>query len=349
MVAIRVLQGISQVSIALQRNKLLHTLFQGLAFPSMQALWSQWAPTKEKARLVGFSFSGCYYGTAMAIPFSTYLAEWFGWEAIFYFAGGLSMVWAFIWLFTISDSPYADSRISEHELDYITEGTQGCGSKREVPEVPWIKILLSVPVWTIVVLHVTQNWGFYTMLTYLPKFMNQFLQFQLKTTGLLGAVPYLAMGLMLTLAGTLADLLKSKTNISLLNLRKLYGAGGSFLQALFTILAIQWSDSSCVMTFVCLIIAFAAFPFSAYSVNQLDIAATYASVIMGLSNTIATIPGMVSPPIVGAIVRDGTPWEWMIVFYIIAGFYTFGGVVYLLLAKADTQRWAKKSQIHNGD
>ncbi|VDP33611.1 unnamed protein product [Soboliphyme baturini] len=120
MIAVRTLQGISQ----------------GLAFPSMQALWSQWAPPNEKAMLSGFSFSGCYYGTAMAIPFSTFLAEWFGWEAIFYFAGGVSMIWAFVWLFTISDSPFADSNISEHELDYITLGTQSCAGKSEVTASP---------------------------------------------------------------------------------------------------------------------------------------------------------------------------------------------------------------------
>ncbi|VDP53211.1 unnamed protein product, partial [Soboliphyme baturini] len=58
------------------------------------------------------------------------------------------------------------------------------------------------------------------------------------------------------------------------------------------------------MTFVCLIFAAAAFPFSANSVNQLDIAGSYASIIMGLSNSIATLPGMISPPIVGAIVQE---------------------------------------------
>lgn len=40
------------------------------------------------------------------------------------------------------------------------------------------------------------------------------------------------------------------------------------------------------------------------SVNHLDIAPQFASVIMGISNTIATLPGMVSPAITGFIVQN---------------------------------------------
>jgi putative flippase GtrA len=40
------------------------------------------------------------------------------------------------------------------------------------------------------------------------------------------------------------------------------------------------------------------------SVNHLDIAPQYASLIMGLSNTVATVPGIISPMITGYIVQN---------------------------------------------
>lgn len=40
------------------------------------------------------------------------------------------------------------------------------------------------------------------------------------------------------------------------------------------------------------------------SVNHLDIAPQHASVLMGLSNTVATLPGIISPSLAGAIVSD---------------------------------------------
>lgn len=41
-----------------------------------------------------------------------------------------------------------------------------------------------------------------------------------------------------------------------------------------------------------------------YSVNPLDIAPQYASVLMGISNTAATIPGIISPSLTSAIVKN---------------------------------------------
>lgn len=41
-----------------------------------------------------------------------------------------------------------------------------------------------------------------------------------------------------------------------------------------------------------------------YSVNLLDIAPQFASVLMGISNTVATIPGLLSPILTGHITKD---------------------------------------------
>jgi len=41
-----------------------------------------------------------------------------------------------------------------------------------------------------------------------------------------------------------------------------------------------------------------------YSVNHLDIAPQFASILMGLSNTMATLPGMFSPLLTGHLVQD---------------------------------------------
>lgn len=38
--------------------------------------------------------------------------------------------------------------------------------------VPWRSIFTSLPVWAIVAAHFSENWGFYTLLTELPTYMN---------------------------------------------------------------------------------------------------------------------------------------------------------------------------------
>lgn len=46
-----------------------------------------------------------------------------------------------------------------------------------------------------------------------------------------------------------------------------------------------------------------AFSLSGFTVNHLDIAPSYASILMGISNTFGTIPGIVSPLLTGYIVH----------------------------------------------
>jgi hypothetical protein len=46
---------------------------------------------------------------------------------------------------------------------------------------PWVAILTSMPMWAVVVAHCGQNWGFFTLLTEMPSYMNSILKFDLKS------------------------------------------------------------------------------------------------------------------------------------------------------------------------
>jgi MFS transporter, ACS family, solute carrier family 17 (sodium-dependent inorganic phosphate cotransporter), other len=62
-----------------------------------------------------------------------------------------------------------------------------------------------------------------------------------------------------------------------------------------------------VTSMICITIAvgLGAFAWSGFAVNHLDIAPQYASILMGIGNTIATIPGIVSPLLTGFLVGNG--------------------------------------------
>ena len=56
---------------------------------------------------------------------------------------------------------------------------------------------------------------------------------------------------------------------------------------------------------VCLTLAVGGggFAFSGFFINHLDIAPPFAGILMGLSNTVATLPGIISPLLTGVIVQ----------------------------------------------
>ncbi|CAF4408116.1 unnamed protein product, partial [Adineta steineri] len=72
-----------------------------------------------------------------------------------------------------------------------------------------------------------------------------------------------------------------------------------------------------------------------------DIAPAYAGIVFGISNTFATIPGIISPYIVGAL-TEKDPNNWRIVFFICATIYIIGMVVFLLIGSGEVQPWATK-------
>ena len=58
--------------------------------------------------------------------------------------------------------------------------------REDVPPVPWGRIFTSIPVWALVITHMAQNWGFYTLLTELPTYMKNILHFDMKVCLIFG-------------------------------------------------------------------------------------------------------------------------------------------------------------------
>lgn len=81
------------------------------------------------------------------------------------------------------------------------------------------------------------------------------------------------------------------------------------------------------------------FAINGFQVNHLDIAPTYSGILMGITNCVATIPGIVSPYLTGLILGDdqGDIDRWRIVFYISAGVYAFALAIWLAFASGKRQ------------
>lgn len=115
----------------------------GVIIPSMNALYANWFPPQERNRFTGIIFA-CRYkvnlhfhilfiikcrfvaathlGTVIGMALSGYLADIGGWPLVFYFFGGLSIIWFFPWILLVYDSPELHPRISDKERLYILTG-----------------------------------------------------------------------------------------------------------------------------------------------------------------------------------------------------------------------------------
>lgn len=91
------------------------------------------------------------------------------------------------------NTPQSHPRISKEERDYIlmainpdTDPSQKqlLGSQREDKrEVPWKSILTSFPVWVILTVEFCNQGSFFTLVFYLPTYLNNIHHFSIKSNG----------------------------------------------------------------------------------------------------------------------------------------------------------------------
>ena len=182
-----------------------------MTYPSIHAIWARWAPPLERSRLAAVAFSGSYVGTVLALPTSGVLAQYLGWEWIFYVFGSLGLLWCTSWYYIVKDNPEEDRKITDQELEYLRTAI-GVTNEEVHMATPWKAMFTSKPVWAIIVAHFAENWGFYTLLTGMPTFMKDVLGYKLDQAGFLAAFPYLLMAGIVQSAGILADYARTKGN-----------------------------------------------------------------------------------------------------------------------------------------
>lgn len=88
--------------------------------------------------------------------------------------------------------------------------------------VPWRQIFTSPAVIALIFAQLGHNWGFFIMVTDLPKYMNDVLKFSIKENGFYNALPFLAMWIVAQLTGFLSDFIIAKGYMSITNVRKFF-------------------------------------------------------------------------------------------------------------------------------
>uniref|UniRef100_A0A8C0N542 Major facilitator superfamily (MFS) profile domain-containing protein n=1 Tax=Canis lupus familiaris TaxID=9615 RepID=A0A8C0N542_CANLF len=282
---------------------------------------------------------GAQLGTVISLPLSGIICFYMNWTYVFYLFGIVGIIWFILWIFLVSETPETHKTISRQEKEYILSSLKNQLSSQK--SVPWIPMLKSLPLWAIVVAHFSYNWTFYTLLTLLPTYMKEILRFNVQENGLLSALPYFGCWLCMILSGQAADNLRAKWNFSTICVRRVFSLIGMIGPAVFLVAAgFIGCDYSLAVVFLTISTTLGGFCSSGFSINHLDIAPSYAGILLGITNTFATIPGMVGPVIAKSLTPDNTIREWQTVFYIAAAINVFGAIFFSLFAKGEVQNWA---------
>jgi ACS family sodium-dependent inorganic phosphate cotransporter len=268
---------------------------EAAVFPASMNMISRWVPPERRSRATALIISAISLGTVFALPVTGWIVREYGWSLPFYVFGAIGLLWYAAWhVLARGDSPGAVSTES---------------SKAGQRAIPWGHLLRLPAVWAIVVAHFASNWGLYVLLAWLPSYF--------KTT----------FGVAANLAGAWADrMLRAGRSAGFV--RKLMQTIALLGGAVFMLLLTQATTPAAAVVIMCFATGLSAFAMSGFAPNCFDIAPKYADVIWGISNTFATLPGIVGVYITGWLVdRTGT---FAAPFVLTAAVSLFGAAFYLV-------------------
>lgn len=122
-----ILTGFANGFLMLMIVRFLFGMGEAGAYPNSSIVLSKWFPASERgtgqAVIWGFSRIGAALTPWIVIP----IQQHFGWQACFYFLGGIGILWTIFWVFWHKEDPTESKDIQQEELQHIL-------ATRELPE-----------------------------------------------------------------------------------------------------------------------------------------------------------------------------------------------------------------------
>ncbi|KAG6800033.1 inorganic phosphate cotransporter isoform X1 [Apis mellifera caucasica] len=323
--------------------RFIQGLGEGPIVPCTHAMLAKWIPPNERSRMGAFVYAGAQFGTVISMPLSGVLSRHGfdgGWPSIFYVFGAVGTIWCIAFLLMIYEDPESHPRIAEDEKKYILSALWG-NAGASSPPVPWFSIVTSLPFWAILIAHMGQNYGYETLMTELPTFMKQILNFDIESNGTVSALPYLAMWIFSMLISHVADWMISSGRFNHTFTRKIVNSIGQFGPAI-ALAAASYTGCNSWLTVTILTIGVGLNGgiYSGFKVNHLDISPRFAGILMSFTNCLANLAGLLAPITAGyIIVGPPTHAKWRLVFMISAGVYIACATFYVIFGSGQRQPW----------
>lgn len=302
-------------------------LGEAATYPACYFLFGRWVPERERSRSVALLLSGIPLGTLGALVSSGWLVTKFGWQSVFYAFGLLGIVWAVAWFRIARDDPSRHPAVSDAERALLP------APQKKVPiSIPWRTLLSKPAVWALIVNHFCANWVLYILLAWLPSYFHDTQGVSVTGAGMYSAAPWLTMFVMVNVAGWGADRLRA-SGVALTRVRKVMQSLGLLGSAAALLVAQEVQTLHGAVLCMCAALGFLACTWSGWAPNHLDIAPRYADILIGISNTFGTLPGVVGVAVAGWLV-DVTG-SYASIFALVAVLNVLGAAVWIAFASGE--------------
>jgi len=205
-------------------SRALVGLGEGVAPSAATTVLARLMPSTERARAVSMVWGGLDVGSAVGLLLSGPLIRCFGWPSVFYLFAIMGLIWCCFWPAVKKDE---DTQLNAAPAEYTSSGSSADplsssssgATARSSPsssnssnststssstsdgdkKVPWGAMFRSPAVWAVTCAHFCFNWGYYTLLAWLPSYFELALGLNVEKSSILTLIPYAAMIAMMPL------------------------------------------------------------------------------------------------------------------------------------------------------
>lgn len=299
--------------------RIIQGLCQAAVFPAIHEHIAKWSPPQERNMMGALTYSGIDCGTVLAMLVSGLIASSpIGWPGISYVSAGICFTWCLLWFTFASNDPPSSRFITKAECEYI-ETSMKRGEdfhKKKIP-IPWLAMFTSVPFLSLLLVRCAETFGFNTIQSEIPSYMNGVLNMNIKSNAFFSALPYIARWISSYLYLYFGNMSVRKGWLSLTVMRKIANTMALWLPATLMIGVgfLDDNNKSLAIALMTLNVGFNGGATIGCVLSTIDLSPNHAGVVMGIINPVANITPLIAPLVVGIVVTDVVSWIFFLVFF----------------------------------
>ena len=301
-------------------------LGESVIFPASNRLIANWVPSPERGLANGLLFAGVGLGAGTAPPLITFLMLGFGWRAAFWASALLGLAGLAAWLLIARDLPERHAWIRRAELDYIVDGrsTTTVGGSSNLAS--WREIIGNGQVLLLTSSYFCFGYVGYIFFTWFFTYMSTVRGLDLKSTGIYGMLPFIAMAVASPLGGLASDRLARRFGSRTGRCR--LAATAMVAAALFVAAATQVQDARLAALVLAAGSGSLYFSISCFWALSADIGRGSAGAVAGVINTGGQLGGTVVASLTPVLAHH---IGWSGSFLVAAAVALLGGGIWLFI------------------
>lgn len=304
---------------------------EAVIFPASNRLVANWMPSKERGLANGLIFSGVGIGAGIAPPLITTIMLTYGWRWAFWISAAIGVVALVVWLLLARDKPENHPKVNAAELRHIQAGRPGVTLAGPEPELSWRTIFLSRHVALLTLSYFCFGYVAYIFFSWFFIYLSKVRGLDLKSSGVYGMLPFIAMAIASPVGGWIADRLTIRYGQRVG--RCFLAAGGMMLATVFVAVATQVADARVASLVLAGGSGALYLAQSAFWTLSADLGRSSAASVAGVMNMGCQIGGAVVASLTPVIAAQ---FGWSASLLFAAGVAFVGGVAWLFIDPAAT-------------